>query len=59
MRQLDSTETKKYTLEVYECDCGFHIGLDYTYLDQVGELRVECPCCKRIINTKQISFQET
>ena len=32
-------------LEVYECSCGFHIGVDYTYLDQVGDLSVSCPVC--------------
>ncbi len=46
---LDPIETEEYSLEVIECDCGFHIGLDATYLEQVGPIDVKCPSCKEII----------
>ncbi|KKN26571.1 hypothetical protein LCGC14_0873390 [marine sediment metagenome] len=32
-------------LVVVECGCGFHIGLDHTFLDQVGTTDVVCPSC--------------
>ncbi len=49
MKVLNSVETGEYWLEVIECDCGFHIGLDATYLEQVGPIDIECPSCKKII----------
>lgn len=46
MKQLKSIETDEYSLEVFECSkCGFHIGLDASYLDQVGKLIIICPSC--------------
>jgi len=36
----------KYELEVVEClKCGFHMGLDATYLEQKGGLMLPCPSC--------------
>ena len=36
----------KAELEVYECSCGFHIGVDATYLEQGEEgIVVPCPSC--------------
>ncbi len=38
------TTLKDVELAVYECPgCGFHLGLDVTYLDQQGDLDVPCP----------------
>lgn len=50
MRVLNNIETEEYTLEVVECDCGFHIGLDATYLDQVDGIVIKCPSCGKIIS---------
>lgn len=44
--ELQSVETEQYSLCVFECVCGFHIGIDATYLDQVGEVKVRCPSCQ-------------
>lgn len=45
-KRLEDIETGQYTLEVYECGCcQFHIGLDASYLDQVGPVTIECPSC--------------
>ena len=38
-------ETEKISLEVYECACGFHLGIDSTFLEQVGTVRIACPSC--------------
>lgn len=59
MRRLQSVENEQVQLEVIECDCGFHYGLDATYLDQVGDFKVICPSCKTIINTADICPEES
>ena len=46
---LESIENDKYSLDVIECGCGFHIGLDSTYLEQVGKIDFRCPRCKEMI----------
>lgn len=48
---IESVETDKVQLEVYECECGFHIGLDFTFIDQVEDISIECPSCKAKIET--------
>lgn len=37
MKRLKSVENDQVQLEVMECDCGFHLGIDATYLVQVGD----------------------
>ena len=32
---IETVETDKCSLSVYECDCGFHLGIDTSYLEQV------------------------
>lgn len=49
IKLLNPTETEEYSLEVVECGCGFHIGIDATYLDQVGPIDIECPSCQKVI----------
>jgi hypothetical protein len=51
MKRLNSVETDKVQLEVIECDCGFHIGLDATFIDQVDDIICRCPSCGKEINT--------
>ena len=47
------TEKDSYSLEVYECECGFHIGIDATFLDQVSEFfKIECPSCGKMIEVE-------
>jgi len=54
MKRLNSVENDTVQLEVIECDCGFHLGIDASYLDQVGELVILCPNCGEEIDTKVI-----
>jgi len=51
MKRLDSVENEQVQLEVVECDCGFHLGIDATYLDQVGDFVIACPNCQTKIDT--------
>lgn len=51
MKRLKGVETEEYSLEVIECDCGFHLGLDATYLDQIGDFITICPNCSMGIIT--------
>ena len=37
-----------------ECECGFHFGVDATYLDQIGDYFFECPACHRMIDTSKV-----
>ena len=54
MRRLPSVETDTVQLEIGECDCGYHFGIDATYLEQVGDLDFHCPSCGRLIETAKI-----
>jgi hypothetical protein len=51
MKRLNSVETDQVQLEIIECDCGFHMGLDATFIDQVKDFKINCPSCKTVIDT--------
>lgn len=48
---IGDVNTERFCLEVYECSCGFHIGLDASYLEQVSEITMSCPACSETIQT--------
>ncbi len=48
---IDEIHANVYTIVVYQCECGFHIGFDLTYLDQVGNIKIPCPACARLMDT--------
>jgi hypothetical protein len=44
-------------LEIIECDCGFHLGIDATWLDQSIDAygyEINCPACNTIIAVNNI-----
>lgn len=52
-KRVCDVQNEKVSLEVYECQCGFHLGIDATYLDQVeSKLEVICPSCGDLIETE-------
>jgi hypothetical protein len=57
MKRLPSIETDIVQLEVGECDCGYHFGIDATFLEQVSDVKFPCPACGREIDT-DILFPE-
>ncbi len=54
MKRLDSVETNIVVLEVGECDCGYHFGVDAGFLVEVGDFRFPCPSCKVEIDTAKL-----
>ena len=52
-KKLEDVEAHEYELEVFECFCGFHIGLDATFIDQVRDVTIDCPACGREISTDE------
>jgi hypothetical protein len=58
MKRLKSVETEQYALEVVECDCGFHLGVDASYLDQVGDVVIACPSCSAQIDTTKVFTED-
>ena len=44
-KQWKEVELSKCELMVIECDCGYHTGVDLTYLEQVGNIETLCPSC--------------
>ena len=54
MKRLASVENDEVQLEVGACVCGYHFGVDATFLDQVGDFSFECPSCTRIIHTEVV-----
>lgn len=39
-------DPRSVELEIVECACGFHLGVDATFLLQVGAVTVACPSCQ-------------
>lgn len=47
---VDSAE-----LVVVECPgCGYHMGVDYTYLEQIGPVDIVCPSCETTGTVEEI-----
>jgi len=42
-----TTPERGAVIELYKCRCGFHLGVDSTYLEQVGDIHGFCPSCSR------------
>lgn len=53
-KQLDSIETEQVSLIVVECQCGYHMGIDFSYVDQVRDVVIPCPSCKNKIDTSTL-----
>lgn len=58
MKRLDSIENDQVQMEVIQCDCGYHMGIDSTYLDEVGDFVTHCPSCGVTINTAEICLED-
>ena len=47
----------KCEIEVIECDCGYHMGIDSSFLEQVGHFKTRCPSCDKVIQTNILDSQ--
>ena len=47
MKYITTITRPQFSIEVYECECGYHIGIDSTFLEQVGDIKTKCPSCKK------------
>jgi len=47
----------KTELEVIECDCGFHLGIDGSWLslEEAKGFEMECPACHIIIKVDELT----
>lgn len=41
-------------MTIIQCHCGYHLGVDNTYLDQVNDFTTKCPSCSLIIDTEEV-----
>lgn len=58
MKQLISIENEQVSLEIIECDCGFHLGIDATWLEQSSNsagFELNCPACNSIIPVDKLT----
>lgn len=49
LNYVESLQGETASLDVHECLCGFHIGVDTTYLEQVSSVSIACPACDNSI----------
>jgi len=53
-KNIGEVETERFQLIVIECGrCQYHMGVDGSYIDQVGEINVVCPSCHNEIDTDE------
>ena len=62
MKHLPSATNDIATLEVIECDCGYHMGIDASFVDQVEDaffdITTHCPSCLTQIDVRDILGME-
>jgi hypothetical protein len=58
VKRLKSVNTDEVELEVLECSCGYHMGIDSSFLEGVGDFKTICPSCSREIDT-EVDIPET
>lgn len=56
---IEAIETEKCYLFVYECtSCRFHLGLDATFIENVEDIKIQCPSCGSEISTEETKGEE-
>jgi len=58
MKWIMDIDNNLCEMEIYECACGFHIGLDFSYLDRIAPISLNCPNCNKILNTQTVIYPE-
>lgn len=47
---IDNYDSDRCSMEVVECQCGYHLGVDASFVEQVGGITTVCPSCEFLIN---------
>ncbi len=60
MKNLGHIYTDKADLELIECDCGFHVAVDSTQIDEMltFPFPLTCPGCNTAIDVGDVLDQE-
>lgn len=54
MTHIESVAAGITFLEIYECECGFLLGVDAGYLEKAGEILMNCPACGNQAEIKSV-----
>jgi len=56
-KQLIGEEAKKADLEIIECECGFYLGIDASWLDleEASNFEMRCPSCGRDLHVEELT----
>ena len=62
MKVLNPATNGIATLEVIECDCGYHMGVDASFVEQVDDAffhaKTICPSCRATIDVRNLLEME-
>lgn len=62
MKRLNGVHNDKVELEIIECDCGYHMGIDASFVDQVDhaffDVDTHCPSCGEKIPVRDLLEME-
>jgi hypothetical protein len=48
--------TDRFRLEVIRCACGYHMGVDASYIDDVLKVDIPCPACGWTIDMGEVAL---
>lgn len=54
MEKIEVIKQNNYSLDVYKCQCGFVLGVDSDYLDDVLTILIRCPACTKMLVIEKV-----
>ena len=51
---IGGVENNLCVLDIYQCTCGFKMGLDAIHLDHTEDITITCPVCDEVLNTATV-----
>lgn len=62
MKRIEGAYNDKVELEVIECDCGYHMGIDGSFVihndDAFFDIETKCPSCQKVIPVRDLLEME-
>jgi len=49
---------EKCQMDVIECDCGYHMGIDTSFIEAEGHFVIRCPACGTLVDTSILDTQK-